>query len=1387
MSTEVDKMRFNTIIDAHSFMKNYRSGEEQGKGTPVGDTLYPVASYGDGRYVSRICFKYLGATGDYDPTTCTGDPATVYWRSTYVLPGEMDKTPFLDRDLGLPTTTMCVGNPIHLGTGNKFQAELDYQSGGSDPLTFTRYYNSHLPDEDLGGWRHTYSRSVEVNASKYGENMVVLHRPEGQELAFYNSSSVWVPTWKTDDTLTKEATGWRYTQSDGVVEAYDETGRLTGIEKPNGNHITLSYLNGELSSITDGFGRTIQFQYQDGRMVSVTDPAGGSIQYQYNSAGKLAEVIYQDNTSRSYLYDDPNAPGLLSGLVDENGNRFATWGYDAQGRAVLSEHAGGAEKTQVSYNADGSASVTNALGHVQRYTYSRHNGMLKPDVVEGAPCTGFVGGKETYVYDSKGLVSSITDRAGQKRTFTHNDRGLETTQIDQDGGKVTTDWLPSKSLPAKITEPTRITELTYDTHLRVISRKVTDRSSGASRTWTYTYAPVGTEKPSLLASIDGPRTDVSDVTTFDYDDQGNLIRTTNALGQVTQFGDYDANGRAGTIQGVNGVTQTLTYDARGRLVSSTGPEGTTVYNYDAVGLLSSLTKPNGATVSYEYDAAHRLVAETDAQGNRRELELNDLGNPVEERLLDALGQTRWIEHRVFNEIGWLSSVSDAYSNQSSFSYDVVANLIQETSPSGNTHSYKYDGFHHRTQTTDPLGKVTQVLYKDTGDVYRVSDPRSRLTYYSYNGFGEVTQVRSPDTGTTDITYDEAGNVATRKTAKGQTTSYSYDALNRIIETSSDVAGESPILYGYDESTSPYGIVRLTSVDDGNGVRRYGYTPEGWLAYETWETHGQSLTTQYQYDGSGLITKITYPSGREVSYTLDLAGDVIEVATTQAGTTTNLASQIERAPFGPVTSMVRGNGISESRTLDLDYRVTGIDATRVHSLVYRYTPDSLISAIDDNLSSSVNQSLGYDAVGRITSAEGLYGVLGYGYDATGNRTSITTDGLSQSYTINYMNNWLVKAGQTSRSYDANGNLTKQGTDTFTYDSQNRLVAATVAAVTASYTYNHLDQRVTKTLNGHTRLLVYDLAGNLIEELDAATGDVLAEYIWLDGTPLSFVQSGQTYQVHVDHLGTPKALTDVSGQVVWKASYSPFGKASIIIQGPTFNLRFPGQYYDAETGLHYNWRRYYDPNTGRYITSDPIGLAGGINTYAYALSNPIGNADPTGEFVPLLLGAYVAIDFALSAWDAYDTFKTITSDCATTGEKWAAGGLFAAGIILPGNYGWVDNAAKDAKAYSTIFETTLKKTSYPGKSRAKHFQEANENLLSQMEIDSEFNNMMKHLGVDIKRTSTGLAPRRPPEGFTWHHEVEDGLMRLVPREQHTPGSAYWNVLHPNGRGGYSIWGK
>jgi len=248
----------------------------------------------------------------------------------------------------------------------------------------------------------------------------------------------------------------------------------------------------------------------------------------------------------------------------------------------------------------------------------------------------------------------------------------------------------------------------------------------------------------------------------------------------------------------------------------------------------------------------------------------------------------------------------------------------------------------------------------------------------------------------------------------------------------------------------------------------------------------------------------------------------------------------------------------------------------------------------------------------------------------------------------------------------------------------LVGASVGSTTALYTYNHLDQRVTKTLNGHTRLLLYDQAGNLISEMDAATGTVLAEYIWLDDTPLGFVQSGQTYQVHVDHLGTPKALTDGGGQVVWKASYNPFGKASITSQGPTFNLRFPGQYYDTETGLHYNWHRYYDPDTGRYITSDPIGLGGGINTYAYALNNPKSLYDPYGLWaigdplpqsivdVSAGFGDTISLGLTGAVRKALGTDSAVNrcSAAYTTGEVVGIGH----GFILGGALGWRASGSK-----------------------------------------------------------------------------------------------------------------
>lgn len=1228
VTPEVEAMRFNTIDQAHSFMVGYLTAQEFGTGTYLSDDIRASTR---GEYVSRVCFLHLGADGDYDPVSCTGSAGTTYRRSKFLVPAELDHSPFLDLDAGEPSTTMCVGNPIHLGTGNKFQVEPDYQSGGPDPLVFTRYYNSSHSDAPFGGWTHTYSRSVDYSPEDYGENMVVVHRPDGQRLAFYLNGSSWAPSWATDDKLAQTETGWRYTGSTGVVEHFDLSGRLLRIEHPNGNHHELTYSDGLLASVEDSYNRTMEFEHSLGDITGLIDLAGELIKYHYDSSGRLEEVTYQDGATRTYLYDDLTYPGLLSGIIDERGNRFATWEYDSLGRAIVSERAGGADRTTITYNDDGSVDVTNALGHVQTYTFSRKNGALTVDSVEGAPCAGFAGGTEHREYNSNGLLTAIIDRAGNKWTYRHNSRGLETSRINERGANITTSWHPEFSLPVKITSPTSITEYTYDERLRVTSTTVIQRTPRQSRTWTYTYHPDVMGIPGRLASVDGPRDDVSDVTSFTYNLQGYLTRTTNALGHTTQYQFHDDHGRATRIVDPNGVVRTMAYDLRGRLVSTTGPEGTATYTYDEAGLLVALTKPNGSVETYQYDNAHRLLARVDGNGNRHAILLDALGNPVQERLLDAAAQTHWMESREFSEMGWLLAVTDAYNNQTMLDYDLVQNLVGEVSPEGNVFGYEYDRYQRQTRIIDPLGGNIQLGYASSGALSDVTDPRSRKTSYKHNGYGEVSEIRSPDAGNTYFTYDAAGNLATRTDAKGQVVSYFHDALNRLTMVSSSVSGEPAILYGYDSTAVANGIGRLTSVSDGNGIRTFGYTPEGLLAYEKWDINGKSFTTSYEYDGAGLLLKIHYPRGREVAYHRNAAGEVVNATTRTGFSTRNVATQISRLPFGPVASMTRSNGLVETRHHDLSYRTTEINVPGVHQLTYDYTPDSNISSISDLLDGTLEQGLGYDRLGRLVEAEGLYGLLGYGYDATGNRTSLTVDGQSQSYSIRFNNNWLLNAGGVANSYDSNGNLVERGGDTFAYDSFNRLTSATVSGTTATYGYNHLNQRVTKTLNGHTRLLLYDQAGNLISELDGTTGAVLAEYIWLDGTPLAYIELGQLYHIHTDHLGTPKALTDITGTVVWKADYSPFGQASITSQGLTFNLRFPGQYYDAETGLHYNWNRYYDPGTGRYITSDPIGLAGGINTYAYAHSNPFTNIDPYGLWsvsVELFLGVGGGVSFAYS---------------------------------------------------------------------------------------------------------------------------------------------------------------
>jgi RHS repeat-associated protein len=249
-------------------------------------------------------------------------------------------------------------------------------------------------------------------------------------------------------------------------------------------------------------------------------------------------------------------------------------------------------------------------------------------------------------------------------------------------------------------------------------------------------------------------------------------------------------------------------------------------------------------------------------------------------------------------------------------------------------------------------------------------------------------------------------------------------------------------------------------------------------------------------------------------------------------------------------------------------------------------------------------------------------VSYGYDAVGNRTSLVQGATSETYSYDPFSNQLfsVTAGATTRSftYDGAGNVTAddQGGAVFglAYNNANRFARLSINGTPdTDYRYNALGQRVVKQdagLPATAKHYHYDRDGNLIAETNAA-GGLIREYAWLDGLPLATVEAGALRHIHADHLGTPQKLTDSSQAIVWDGVFDPFGEEMAITGLATMPMRFPGQYADDETGFSYNYFRDYDPNLGRYVQPDPIGLLGGLNRYAYVGGNPVNTTDPKGQ--------------------------------------------------------------------------------------------------------------------------------------------------------------------------------
>jgi RHS repeat-associated protein len=338
--------------------------------------------------------------------------------------------------------------------------------------------------------------------------------------------------------------------------------------------------------------------------------------------------------------------------------------------------------------------------------------------------------------------------------------------------------------------------------------------------------------------------------------------------------------------------------------------------------------------------------------------------------------------------------------------------------------------------------------------------------------------------------------------------------------------------------------------------------------------------------------------------------------------TTLLSSFTYEPFGPITGWTWGNGAAASRGFDTDGKITQVDNANGASLKnYAYDDAFRITGITDAANSALSWTYGYDSLDRLSSAGNASTTQGWTYDANGNRLTETGTTPSTYTNSGASNRVSTISGSLPRTYgyDAAGNTLAYAGASFTYNHRGRMASASNGGVTATYTYNALGQRIRRATPTVTTLYVYDEAGHLAGEYTAA-GALIQETVWLGDMPVATLRpngSGcvEVFYVHVDHLNTPRLVTDTSNNIRWRWDSDPFGTTAPN-ENPSglgtfvYNLRFPGQQYDAVLGLHYNYFRDYDPGIGRYAQSDPIGLAGGVNSYVYVAGNPLTQIDSNG---------------------------------------------------------------------------------------------------------------------------------------------------------------------------------
>ncbi len=1161
------------------------------------------------------------------------------------------------------------GNPVTVTSLAKIQKETDYASAQAG-LSFSRTYNSQSYLLPLGSanhpttsgtdfWTHSFDKRVyDISSDSALANV---RRSNGEILSFNPDGSPSNATRKEKlDRLEKLAAGgWRYTRADGSQENYDSNGRLIAETTPAGQITQLTYnAQNQLSAVTGPSGHQLTFTWDtEGRLATMMDPAGGSYVYSYDANGNPISVRYPDGAERHYHYEvsyhnDSSTSSnryLLTGITDENGDRFATFEYDTDlyKHAKVTRHAqtdNGAPQEKLTFRG-----FRNSYGRWMAGSYyidsvgtkTAFSNTLVAGVVR--PLQIWVYGDTTvtrsFIHDTAGNITNRRDENNRNSTYTWNATNQKTSMTEAAGtpqARTTTyeylsptlDRVTRETSPGVSAGHQKQTVTVYDPNiLKPLSITQSGfRPDGApvSRTTTFQYDAFG-----HVMQIDGPRTDVADITSYTWYNCntggrcGQLASVTNALGQTTTYDSYDANANLLQSTDPNGIVTNLTYDARNRLLSITrtppagqGSARVTSYTYDKVGQMTSVALPDGVSLAYSYDAAHYLRSITDNLGNRVEYHYDLKGNRDREDIRDPQGKLVRSIRTAHDLRDRVSQITDA-GNTSVIDHDAVGNTVSETDPNNNpATTHEYNALDQLVKTTDSIGGETRYEYDPAGRVSRITSPINAETVYQYDDLGNLLQETSPDRGTISYVHDAAGNVTSVTDARGVTTSYIYDALNRLVGVNPPGAAED-IVWAHDNCAN--GIGRICNVQDESGTTVYSYDPWGNISAIQKTEAGIVYHTHYSHDAGNRLTGLVYPDGRQLQYTRDALGRISAIHTSIEGQTSAIVTGIRYRADQQLARQTFGNGVTEQRRYGpagqlLSQQLGSLDTRR-------YAWDKNRNLLSQTSSSQLAQYQ-YDALNRLND-------IRYWLDQPdpdlppGSTQTINSQYSPASNRMTQRDNQAVQLDPAGNTLSDHG-----GQRAFQYNQRGRLWKLFGnGQLKAQYTYNASGQRTRKTLaDGTETVYHYDSQGRLIAET-SQTGQPLRDYIWADDRPVAQIEThrdaaGKLHNDNIiylfsDHLNTPRIGMDQASQIIWRNDSVGFGEQAANddpdgdSNATVVNLRFPGQYFDGESGLHYNYNRYYDPETGRYITSDPIGLDGGINTYLYAKVNPLVFNDPTGE--------------------------------------------------------------------------------------------------------------------------------------------------------------------------------